>query len=418
MVRNYMISKAIAVLALLGSVPAVAETRDSVSMGPQYADQVFYQFGSGEKGRSPNANWHIAFSTTGTSATILTNGAAGVKLQCVPEKTVKEWATIDTTGSGAWPIVHNDAKDWAEGAFSRTRDESDPFDLGWGSYSMMTHTVVGKRVFVITLPDGTVRKIRVDGLVTGVFTVTHAGLDGTDEQTITINRKDYATKNLIYRSLTEHETIDREPVRADWDITFTRYIEPVPYGQVMMDYPVTGILTAPGVKAIKLTGEAALNPVVPVEPAWDSSAMIIGSNWKSFTGGTYVVRDSVAWIIRRASGNIVVFKPTRFSGGGTGTTSFTTEAITTSVTEHENGRTSLALMPSMVDHGGSIRIVTDLPMAVRCSIVDATGREVMNLSIEAGLTSTVLSTSTLANGMYRAIVRNPFGITTQAFIVR
>jgi hypothetical protein len=403
--------------AMLASTSVAAATTDSVRMGPQYADQVFYTLGSGEVHRSPVASWHLAFSIPGYDAAVLTNGAIGIELRHVAGSTMDDWASLDTTGMTAWPVLHNDASHWMRGAFKRIKTDDDDFDFGWGRYSMITHTVTGSTLFVLTMPDRSVKKVRIDGLADRTWQFTMANPDGSQEQSMRIDRREFAGKLFAYVDLASMAVIDREP-NASWDLTFTRYTQPVPTGPATsLDYPVMGILSHPDVRTAAVVGRPASAVMAPTDTAaYSAAANAIGADWKRFDAGRWSLNDSTAWFIRARSGTIFRFVPLAFSGGSTGTTTFRVEAIPTHVDE---GRPSsaIALTPSMVTAGDAPLLVTDGAHSPSIRVVDARGVTVLALPGTPGFTATPIPTHSLPAGRYTVLVTEATSFTSLPLVV-
>jgi hypothetical protein len=391
-------------IAIIASATILAAKTDSVSMGPQYRDQVFFNLASGETGRSPNASWHLAFSISGLTGTVTTNGALGLELRHVKGASFDDWSTIDTTGWQSWPTLNNNASDWMEGAFNRIRDTESAFDFGWGQYSMITHTVSGTAVYLIKLPDNTVRKIRIDGLASRTWTFTHANLDGSDERTGTINRNDYQGKLFAYWDLTTNLAIDREPNANSWHLTFTRYMEPIPTGPgVTTDYPVMGILANPMCAIAVVGAEDPLTATAPTDTAaYTDEADAIGSQWKRFTAGRWSLNDSTAWFIRTAGNEIFRFVPTGFSGGSTGTTTFNLSNVVSNVDENGSSQ-RLAVWPSVAERGTKVSLILDgVWEGAHISVHDVMGVTTYStvLATTGTFSALQIPTSALAAGRY------------------
>ncbi|HRP60483.1 MAG TPA: hypothetical protein PK833_09415, partial [Vicingus sp.] len=94
-----------------------------------------------------------------------------------PTAAVEDFSTIDTTGLSSWQKLYNSNQTWETGAFNQIADTSNSFDLGWGLYSMITHTVVGNKVFIIKLPGNIYRKIIIESLAGGDYNFRFASID-------------------------------------------------------------------------------------------------------------------------------------------------------------------------------------------------------------------------------------------------
>ena len=92
--------------------------RDSLSMGPSYANDIFYSFKNGEVSSVERNTWDIAFFTPRFSAGIIINEGVGVELYTYPNGDTSSWTNIDTSGMASWKLLNNDPNYWEEGAFN------------------------------------------------------------------------------------------------------------------------------------------------------------------------------------------------------------------------------------------------------------------------------------------------------------
>ena len=253
---------------------AQSTTTDSLSMNVGTAVDVFYNLQTGKKDTVSNRNWHLAFAVrnaqpptkTMQAATVLINEGRGVSL-FETNKTLADWNTFDTTGWKTWKPVFNSDSSWDVGAFNKSRDTAQSFDYGWGMYNMNSRDVSGSKIFLIAVdnpqnPFGALsnfRKICIQKIVYDtqwVFTISK--LDGTDSNTVTIKKKDFAGKLFAYYNMINNTVIDREPVPANqWNLLFTRYKALVTLGPNTVMYPVMGVLQNTNTFACKLTGPNA-----------------------------------------------------------------------------------------------------------------------------------------------------------------
>ena len=136
-------------LALLGmtGTAQVHMYPEIVTMGPGYANEIYYQFSTGNTASATRDTWDISFRTKIMSSSILINDGSGAILWTYPYADTSGWATVDTFGLSSWPPMYNDPTDWENGAFSRHTTEHP--DYGWGIYNMATHVIVGDSLFII-----------------------------------------------------------------------------------------------------------------------------------------------------------------------------------------------------------------------------------------------------------------------------
>ncbi len=261
----------------------------SISMGATYANQIWFGFAGEIENSAPKDNWDIYFELSGFGFGSAINPATGIKLWVHPASDTSLWATIDTAGmSSSWTRLYNSDTSWSWGALNMCANLGDEFDLGWGQYNLITHNIMGKRIFVIQLANGSFQKLMVNSLINKNIKFRHANLDGSNETTTIINKDDYPNKGFIYYSFAGQSAVDREPLGSDWEITFTQYTAFIP-----TPYLVSGVLTKKGNEAAKAY------PVDDVATFEDFGSQnfstynnVIGYDWKSFTGTAFEVADS------------------------------------------------------------------------------------------------------------------------------
>eukprot|EP01035_Chromulina_nebulosa_P015028 gene15028-19897_t len=137
---------------------------DSVFLGAQYANQVWYSLANDEQGTSAKNNWDIAFEINSITSSILLNSANGNTLWVYPKSDITGWNAIDTTGITTWPKLYNSDLAWEMGAFNVNIDPFDAADLGWGVYNTSNHQVVGDSLYVIKLSNGAYKKLWIEKL--------------------------------------------------------------------------------------------------------------------------------------------------------------------------------------------------------------------------------------------------------------
>jgi hypothetical protein len=296
----------------------VTMVSDSVSMGQGYANEIYYNMSDGIVSSYLRNSWDIAIRTRIMSSSILTNDGTGVILYTYPNADTSGWATMDTIGLKSWKAMYNDPDDWENGAFSR--NAAGGLDFGWGIYNTNSHFITGDSLFIIQLRDGSIRKlwIQVKKAAEDLVSFRYAKIDGSEEQNITLDCNPYLAKDFIGFSMITNEIVDYQPDRSTWDIVFTKYMS-VQTGESGYDtvYPVTGVLNNEEVyseKFMQIAPDfAGYNPY-----GWDSTRTSIGYDWKSFTGSSYVIADSLAYFVKTKAGDVYKLVFVKFSGSSSG----------------------------------------------------------------------------------------------------
>ena len=201
------------------SISAAKAEKVSVSIGAGYANDVWYSLENGIVKTEPSDNWDIAVQTGAKDAGICINSPNGLLLWAVPDSDEDSWDdAIDTTGMSAnWETCNNASENWAIGAFNMGLDGfASGGNFGWGEYNMATHSITGNKVFVLQLDKKTYKRIMIESLMAGTYTIKWADLDGSNEKSSAIAKADYAEKMFAYLDITTNQVLDREPPRSSW----------------------------------------------------------------------------------------------------------------------------------------------------------------------------------------------------------
>lgn len=424
-----MLNRLLLLAAVLGvQSTAMAGTGETVVTGAQYADQVYYHMDNGSVKTVSNSNWDIAFQISGYSSAILTNGAAGVVLYDVPGSTGESWEeAVDTTGMAAeWTSWNNSVSTWDQGAFNMDRDYNTG-DFGWGEYNMLTHIVSGSRVFVIKLTNGSYKKIIIDGLISGTYSFRYADLDGSNEMSGTLVKKDFTGKNFGYYSLSGAASLDREPESSEWHLSFNRYIDMVTSQNGPVPYAVTGVRLNTGVLAAKVISTTPETVPAPDAALFTSKITEIGWDWKTydFASNSYKITDTTAYFVLTPADQVYRLIFTGFSGSGTGTYTFNTTPIaTTDIRETENGKDVFGVYPNTLSAGETMQVVLSSTQAMQptsIGIYDMTGREMFTSTLPAmaaGFYQYPVSTSSFTSGMYLVVLHIDGRTVSQPVVIR
>ncbi len=288
---------------------------DSVSMLPSTVVDVFYNLETGKKDTVRNNNWHLAFAMrhaqpplkTMQAATVLINEGRGVSLYS-SNQTLTNWSSFDTTNWMSWPSNFNSDSTLEVGAFNQGRNVSNPFDYGWGQYNTTSRDVAGNKIYLLAIdgpypgaPSSGFRKICIQKIAYDtqwVFTISK--LDGTDSNTVTINKNQFNGKLFAYYNMNTNTVIDREPIPySQWNLLFTRYKTLVTLGPQTVMYPVMGVLQNPNTMAYKVAGATA-NAATYDTTLFNGKSRGIDWDWKEITTtpGEWPVKDSLVYFTR------------------------------------------------------------------------------------------------------------------------
>lgn len=390
-----------------------SQVEDSVEMLPGYTNESYYSLANAEQANVDNTNWDIAFDLSGFGSSVRTNEHVGTEVYEYTAGT--DWATVDTTGM-SWNTFHNSETTWAVGSFDQAADPSDPFDIGWGDYNVVTHQIIGSRIYIIKLSSGDYRKIMIESLISGSYEFKHAEINGANEVSNTITKADYTDKNFVYYSITNDAIIDREPANNTWDIVFTKYIGELAPG---VNYGVTGVLSNNGVHVREASG------VDPSSANYydytvDSVINVIGWDWKSFNMSTssYDMAPDLSYFVEDQSGDIWHIIFTKFEGGATGKVVFSKELVSSASIDALEDITSFGIYPNPASEQTTL-VFNSTADRTQVSIIDLGGKMVMSEELsQKGFITHPLSLSGLKAGTYFVQLSTSNGTSTKKLFIR
>lgn len=407
----------------LGSIAQVVT--DTVHTDPTYANDNYYTLNDGNQYTVARNNWDLAFTCSGLSgfgSTVRINGASdgsGTELYLYSADTA-DWSTLDTTGfSWAQNQLFNADTSWETGAFN-SLPPSSGFDLGWGTYNMTTHFIIGDRLFIIKLSDGTYRKLVIESLISGVYTIRYADLNGANLTTATITKSNYTDKNFGYYSIQSATTIDREPLTSSWDLLFTKYVTMLAPNTY---YPVTGVLAHQDVRVAQVNNVNDPYTESHIGPTYGHYTNIIGYDWKSFNMTTFQfdIDDSLVYFVQDQNNHIFRLVFTGFTGSSAGEYHLDKEKITGVGIDEDitEANTILNVYPNPASDNVTITY-NAISNFTSISIFDLTGKEVLSKQINTvkGLSQEKLNVVDLTQGVYFLRIASGQNISTQKLIVQ
>ena len=406
MIKNYIATVSAAFLTLGLTAQVI---NDQVSLGPGNANMIFYSLENGEISQFEQDSWDIAFDVTPMGFTAMINTGKGCALH--PFGSVDQWGEAANIEVDSLEVYLNDHSSWSNGAFSQGGDGM--FQLGWGTYDVITHVVTGDVAYILKLSDESYKKVALISLQGGAYEFKYANLDGTNETTISVNKSEYTGKNFAFYSLVTEEMHDIEPL--EWDMVFMNYI--VDFGGGFT-YPVTGCLTNRGVTTQQ--AEGLVDPIT--DEALDTLQMsenadIIGYDWKSYDMdlGEYVIADDRCYFVTATNGNIYRLIFTGYGGSATGDIdmSIVLEVESENSIHELTSNFNIYPNPSI---GGIINIATDVNNSVEMTIYNAAGQIVLSEVLNSNITS--LNTSDLQAGFYSVVLRSNTVFAQKSLIIK
>lgn len=409
----------IALLFVSAVLMAQTAVRDSAVLGQGYNNDVYYSMKNGVAATVAGNNWHIAFATraaqpptnTMRAATIMVNEGRNVR---VYKSTQTNWTNFDTTGYAAWANPHNSDTTWDLGALNRDYSQANPFDYGWGEYSMTTHNIDGKgAIYLLRLTktvtvngqprtvDSAFKKVMINSLIKDtqwVFTI--ANLDGTDSNTVKIAKQNFDGKLFAYYNMVSNTVIDREP-SEEWELLFTRYGTFITQFNTTIFTTTTGALNHPTVTVSEIRG-------VPVDSAeadvFNANINTIGTDWKINPGPgqpNFTIIDSLSYFVKAANGreDKLVFKGLTTSVTGVITFEKTYTKVPTSLSTVSK-KINVEVYPNPASQ--VVFVQADLSTPAQATLLDITGKELLSQQIDNS--NNTITVSSFPAGVYLLLV--------------
>lgn len=365
----------------------LAQEQKEVVTGASYVNDVYYSLENGNVDTVARNNWDLGFTTNNFSVSILANTASGVEVYTWPAGDTADWATLDTMGM-EWAKMHNSIETFDEGAFSY--NQTGHPDYGWGIYNMGNHVITGDSLFVIKTVAGVYKKLAIvrRAAMANTWEFKYANHDGTDEKTVLLNSGEYNTKSFVFYSIDNDSIIDREPVKADWDLLFTKYTDHVNYTPAS---DVSGILTNEDHIVVHEVRESALDQATYTsfeDTSFIADINTIGFDWKKLVfnpAPSFDLIDTVVYFIKSYSESDSSYYKiyfTGFTGMSEGKYTFMQEKLSLVSSRSPEMIQMLEVYPNPAsDH---INVVFDHTGETALQIFDMTGRKVYSTIHNAG----------------------------------
>lgn len=317
-----MKKKLLSMALLLGAFTIHAQVvTHTVTMGAGSGNNVFYKINTQSETSFNNNDWDLAFyRDSSRQKGIRINDGKGLTLHEVSNN-INDWNTVSIGDVSDENALYNSDITWADGAF-----DAGSAQFGWGVYNISTHAVTGSVVFIIKYPNNQFKKVKINSFLGG-YNFTYANWDGaawgpdiTQELPNTANANNY----FNYFNLNTNAAVIAEAEKTAWDLEFTKYTGDVPtFDGTLMKYVVTGVLHNPNVTVAKSQNRET--------GAFSEEINAIGYNWKTFNGADYSVDSATNYFVKYADATVYKLNFQSFSGTSTGTTVFTTEDVTASL---------------------------------------------------------------------------------------
>lgn len=391
----------------------------------------FYKFSNAQKTVVSNDDWHLAVSIRPTQfpdaplggTTIRYNQAFGVTVYYVPNAGAADFSNLDTTGYRSWSKLYDSDTELDEGAFNGNR--SGIYDFGWGVYNAFSHDVVGDSLFLVKLPNGQLKKFLVVNLSRDTaFNIRYADIDNSNLQNVHIAKANYSGKSFVYLNMANNTVMDKEPLKANWDIQFLKYSASDILSSAHVG--VVGVWLNKGDSAAARRGvDVADNNYANL--SFSGKLNAIGWNWKN-TGSYnallsgkntpdfiefYEIQDSLAYFVKTADNEIYKLVFTDYRTGN-GRINFYSQKMgsVTAINEVDKAPAVLGIYPNP---SSSVLNVVLASANAEIKVFDIGGR--LTTQLTAVQNRVELNTSDYANGIYLLQVTVGGRTSTNRFVV-
>lgn len=396
-------------ISIQGIFSLSAQKFVQVSVGKGYSKQAYYNLSTDSIVQLPNESWELAFTTIGARDIGVLINESTTSITGAPAPELILYSTTATSFSEKLDIsmlvkrIYNDESSWEGGAFNLVADPANRLDFGWGVYNVTNNTLTGNRVFVVQLRDGSLKKLIVESYAEGAYNIKYANLDGSNEKSASIKKSDFNNTPLAFFSFATGTTL---PALAPWDLYFGRYYTQLDDNGSILDYPVTGTLTGPGIevaKAIKI--DPAKVTFDAYKDSLQSRLDVIGHEWKifSFTDG-WIMSTDRAYFVKLPDGRVFKLVFIDFEGSTTGVSTFekTELGVVSSVANPQSIFTEAMLYPNPVQNEANLMFSLKERQALQIALQDMLGRIIWRADIvaERGFNSLTIPTMNLPKGSY------------------
>lgn len=281
---------------IVNSANAFEVKRDSVAMGPEYQNDVYYSFNKSiTKTVVSNLNYHLAFSNMVSQDdrfyTLWLNPERAKAFVNPNQKTIN-WNQFSTTGSENWNELRNADTSWGKGAFSQGKEAHPRYT--WAEYKA-NGDMRGDSLYLLKIYNPTTTDFdiefklmltqRLSNNGTRTWTFKLGKVNNSWDTTITLTDLVNSKGNFMYYDVLSRKEVVREPKAADWDFVFTRYMT---FTQ-NLHYNVTGLLANYNIASTTIEGDINDPTIDDNLSQWQYDSLInnIGFEWKYFNMNTF-----------------------------------------------------------------------------------------------------------------------------------
>lgn len=269
--------------------------RSTVAMEQDYRYQLYFDLESGRVvAQNRIADWDLGFESSSDGHHLLLNSS---KAMAASDAGAVAFASVTSKDSLVWRYDTSDGNLDSTAIGKWWQEQGD-------SVVSLHHLYIIDRGYDELGKKQGYRKIMIESLYNGIFTIRIAMLNGSDERIVEIAKD--PQRNFTALSLLDGKVTSIEPPHDTWDIVFTRYTH-LFYEPLLTPYSVTGVLLNTYQTSVAMdttTAFAAITPADIERYTFTEARDRIGYGWKSYdlNKGIYMVNPGINYIIRTSAG--------------------------------------------------------------------------------------------------------------------
>lgn len=258
----------------------------SVNMESNYKWQVYYNLKTNTiVGKNLKTSWDLGFEANQEGFHVILNSA---KVMLAYQTTRNHFEDVkDTSGfyeNRKWDAPCGSVDSTAIGDW---REKSSIYIIDRGYSEIGVHQGF--------------RKIQILSVDDHKYSLRIANLNGSNDQRLEIEKN--PRYNFMFLSFQTNHLVDVEPPKDEWDLVFTQYTHV--FYNPEMTYLVTGCLLnryKMVATADKISDFTAITYSTILNYQFVSDINVIGYDWKTYTGNTYIINSKTNYIIRNSEG--------------------------------------------------------------------------------------------------------------------
>jgi Secretion system C-terminal sorting domain len=408
--KKFLSIVALSTLVFANTTNGQTWLNDSVSMGTNKVNDVYYSCANGTLKTENNQNWILAFSMGSQTAGVWANHINGVSV-LNPHKRGSSWASISLADTATSSVQLNSETSWGTGALNVNKNPGAQFDFGWGTYDIASHNVYGDSIFIIG-KSGSYYKFIIDSL-DGNNQIYYTRIAGLSQPIPTLSytfakTPKYSKSNMLFVTLGQglKDTV-RDADNTTFELIFTKYMGLTSLqggGQAI--YPLVGVLSNSKILSTAVQNanfDAVLGANGIAALTLTKTINNVGANWKTFDGTAYTIAPDLSYVVKGVDSNYYQIKFTEYVSAS-GLIKFAKRKINfpTATNTLNSNTTKMVIAPNPVANNAVVIVESTTATTANMQIVNTQGQILYNapITVNASLNAYNINTANWAAGQY------------------